>query len=285
MKSFILSLFVMGATVFGCASKAPQSIVNNPTPSKDVSVSIEKQNSAVEKIENANHDIISTTTLLENSINTNEPKKEDLINGINVIKDNSTKIQTSTDTLKEESKTLSALVAQVKNLESQVIKLQADLQKAKQDMEKVRQDAIKNIYSSLNYFFALGFLVILAGGVVGFMVNPRLGMLIAGIGLLGIGLAAGAIFYLKTIAVVGIAIIIGSILLTLYLVIHHLFVTNRANTENVQLIEKIKDELKPDQKETIFGPPTEKEPVPLYQEIQSPKTQKIVKQIREKIKK
>jgi len=169
-----------------------------------------------------------------------------------------------------------------------VIGLENKLKNLIDERDLAQKDAIKSFYSTLGFFAICGFATIVVGFVLAAFVNKKLGLMIAGIGLMGMACAAGTIYYFKTIALISIAIIIVSILFCVYLAIKYLIASTKetkvykaATVENVSLLEKVKDYLDDDDKHEIFGAPTA--PTPLAQEIQSPTTITVVKKIREEL--
>ena len=199
---------------------------------------------------------------------------------------NADNIKTNNGVIKDQAKEIGKVntdiqksTVDVKALENKIISLQ-------KENDQVRSDAIKNLYSYLGWIFGLAFAVIIGGAVVAFFVNKKAGMVLVGVGMLGIALAAGAIFYLKTIAAVGIYIIIGTILTCIGYVIYLVKqeVTKKthlvtANEENVTVIDQLKKELAPEVKEKYFGT-SEKEGI--VHLMQSDTTKDIVSEIRSK---
>lgn len=204
------------------------------------------------------------------------------------------KIRETADTISKNSETIKTNIdaadkhnQQINKDAVAVIGLQKKIVELENEKQKMQNDAIKNLYTTLSFFFGLGFVTIVAGLVLAFLVNRKLGYSIAGLGLMGLALAAGAIFYLKTIAVVSIVIIIAAIVVCVGLGVWQFVAENRekkvleqANVENVQLVQTIKDRLDPAAKVEIFGEVKKG----IAHELQSEKTQQIVQQAKKKIK-
>jgi membrane protein implicated in regulation of membrane protease activity len=308
MKTFFMALFVLSALCLnvGCSWRGE---VETPTikpihdnTAQSISSSAIIQSDSIAKIGEANAsskqsvDSIRATTDESNKtaasivektedatiitsvdaiINHNQKIREDA----NAIEANSEKIQSNLELAQKQNVQIQKDAQAVQNLQQTI----ANLENEKQ---KLQNDAIKNLYTTLSFFFGLGFLTIISGLVLAFLVNKKLGMSIAGLGVLALALAAGAIYYLKAIAVVAIVIIIASIVVCLAIGVWHVVRENRekrtleqANIENVTLVQKIKERLDPNAKVEIFG---EYKPG-LASTIQSDNTRDIVKKVRQKI--
>ena len=197
-----------------------------------------------------------------------------------VISNNTATIAAGVDSATAQNQQIKNHVAMVEHLQNKIVKLENEKQ-------QMQNDAIKDLYTTLSFFFGLGFVTIVAGLVVAFLVNRRLGMSIAALGLMALALAAGAIYYLKTIAVVAIVIIIAAIVLCVGIGVWYLVRENRekrdleqANVENVQLVQTIKERLDPNAKVEIFG----ESKTGIAHKLQSEKTQRIVKRVKDNIK-
>jgi hypothetical protein len=118
-------------------------------------------------------------------------------------------------------------------------------------------------------------------------VNKNLGYAICGIGVLTLAMAAGALFFLETIAYIGIAIIALGVITALLALVWKIFkadreivTLNQANVENVRLVEAVKQVLPVEKKLELFGDRA----IPgKVQNIQTEKTKKLVAKIRKEI--
>lgn len=166
-------------------------------------------------------------------------------------------------------------------------RLETENNKLKSQDAKSRQEGIQSLYNSLKFIFGLGVIVIIAGVCLTFFINKKLGYTLVGIGIISLALAAGAIYYLQAIAIVSVIILIVGVLVSTGLLVYSLIkeskkakVFEQATTENVELIEKIKEDLSPDLREKVFG----KNMVPgLVDDIQDETTKKIVDNIRKEL--
>lgn len=300
MKYGILFAFLFLAS---CRSSRPIDFGtgNSPIPSGTITQSLENQQDHTQKIENLNADnaklakeiekssdaASNTTDALFPAVSTNTQATDNLKKikeELDKIQQNSSDIGTHSaqikdglDAITKETTSIYANVKQVKGLETEIAKLRTE-------KESLKNDAIKSLYSSLSIFFGIGFATILAGIFLAIFVNKTLGMSVLAVGVLGLALAAGCVFYLQTIAMVAMYIIIGSILVAGAFVIWHLMRQvhkvndlHTANVENVQLVQTVKEKLDPDIKEEVFGEHG------IAKEIQSDVTQKLVKEIKQKI--
>lgn len=203
------------------------------------------------------------------------------------IRERTDVIATNTATINEGVETATVQNKQIKDHVKVIEQLQLKIVELENQKQQMQNDAIKDLYTTLSFFFALGFVTVVAGMVVAFLVNRRLGMSIAGLGLMALALAAGAIYYLKTIAIVAIVIIIAAIVVCVALGVWYLVRENRekrdleqANVENVQLVQTIKERLDPNAKVEIFGETR----TGIAHKLQSEKTQRIVKRAKDRIK-
>lgn len=307
MKNIIMAIFVFATLCLNTACswhdqvENPTAPINNNT-AQSISTSAVLQADSIVKIDEANKStqekvssIRATTdesaktaaSIVERTedaaivssvdviLNHNQKIREDA----NIIEANSEKIVSNLELASKHNNQIQKDAHSVENLQKTI----ADLENEKQ---KLQNDAIKNLYTTLSFFFGLGFLTVVAGLVLAFLVNRKLGMSIAGLGVLALALAAGAIYYLKTIAVVAIVIIVASVLVCVAIGVWHVVRENRekrtleqANVENVKLVQTIKDRLDPNAKLEIFG---EYRPG-IASTIQSDRTREIVKKVRDKI--
>lgn len=274
-----------------CKSSGPETTELVGKPSAPISASTEKIDGAIKDLI-ADHKSIAdkAQSILDDKpkidpfvTEETKPILDDIFANAGEIQTYAEKAKEQTDIIAKENSNISKNNDSVKKLESQIAKL-------KEQLDSARQDGIRSLYTSLKFFFGLAFLAIMAGLVLSFFVDRKLGMSIAGVGLLGLALATGAVYYLQTIAYIAMAIIIVSLVLCVGIGIWALINISRdkkilkvANTENVGLIEDIKNNHLDDvAKEKIFGPDSIKS---LVKEWQSPTTVKVVKAAQEELKK
>ncbi len=274
-----------------CTSSHPITEEQAGKPSAPISASTSKIDGAVKDLI-ADHKNISDKA---QAILDDKPKIDPFITEetkpiLDDIFANAGEIQTYTDKAKEHTNTIVTENANIAKNNDSVKKLESQITKLKEQLDSARQDGIRSLYTSLKFFFGLAFLAILGGLVLAFFVDKKLGMSIAGVGLLGLALATGAVYYLQTIAYIAMAIIIASLVVCVGIGIWALInvtkekkVLSVANIENVGLIEDIKNNhLDETAKAKIFGPQDDKS---LVKEWQSPTTIKVVKAAQEELKK
>lgn len=294
-------IFAILLSLTGCTNGP--AIVGDPTkiiPSEGIAQSLSLQQENTKKLDNLNKDTKDQVGVIkkhsdsaENQVdglipvvNTNLKASENLknikidIDGIQTAADkimsDALRMQDSIASIAKETAAIYSKVKQVQNLEAEISKLSSE-------KERIKNDAIKDLYSSLKWFFAIGFSTIVVGIFLAIFVNKNLGMAVAGVGLLGLALAAGCVYYLQTIATVAIYIIIGTLLAAGIFVVWHLIrqvrkvdVLHQANVENVNLVQTIKGKLDPYIKEEVFGANG------IAKTIQSPTTQELVHKIKGK---
>ena len=149
------------------------------------------------------------------------------------------------------------------------------------EADRLRNSAIEDIYQYLVWVFILGFLVVVGGSIVAFFVSRKLGVSILAIGIVVLGFGAAATFYLKWIAITGFVLVGLGILSTIALLVYGIYEESSkkkklevATTENVKLIDEVKQKLPDEIKTTIFGAGG------VAQVMQNPDTKKIVAEIR-----
>lgn len=303
MNRFVFVFALMLAMV-GCNRKAIDfSSASTNNTSATINHSVETQHAQAETIKRANQENLEHAKTINagvasssTSANAIVQKTEDPVIRANVseIVNNNEKIHASADAIAANSQKIGESVQAIdteatsiqKNVKS-IVALEKKITELQDQKQKLENDAIKNLYTTLSFFFGLGFVTIVAGLVIAFLVNRKLGFSIAALGLLALAAAAGAIFYLKTIAIVAIVIIIAAIVMCVGLGVWHLVnevraktVLEQANVENVQLVQTIKNRLDPAAKVEIFGEVKKG----IAHELQSEKTQQIVQQAKKKIK-
>ena len=307
-KSVVKIAFIVAALIFcicilaGCPSKpVKQPPASGSATTLDAAVT--QQDQALQRIKTANDSTAQAASSIRTHVdesnrdaNNIAAKTQDanVLQNVESIVNHNEKIRERTDVIATNTATISAGVEtatvqnkQIKDHVAVIEQLQNKIVKLEGEKQQMQNDAIKDLYTTLSFFFGLGFVTIVAGLVVAFLVNRRLGMSIAGLGLMALALAAGAIYYLKTIAVVAIVIIIAAIVLCVGIGVWYLVRENRekrdleqANVENVQLVQTIKERLDPNAKVEIFG----ESKTGIAHVLQSEKTQRIVKRAKDRIK-
>ena len=301
-----LTLLITLILIVGCRSRQPieqpAPPITNKNTAQSIAASIVLQSEAIAAIDQANQqtktsveDIRKLTDESSTQASSIVARTEDaaivssvdtIINQNQKIKENANLVQASTEKIQVNVENAAKQNVQLNQEIKSVDALQNKIVQLEKERDQFQSDAIKNLYTTLSFFFGLGFLTIVAGLVLAFLVNKKLGLSIAGLGLMGVALAAGAIYYMKTIALVAIVIIIAAIVVCVALGVWHTVHTTKekkileqANVENVQLVQKIKERLDPNAKLEIFG---EYKPG-LASTIQSDRTRDIVKKVRDKI--
>jgi polyhydroxyalkanoate synthesis regulator phasin len=274
-----------------CKSSGPATDDLTTKPSVPISASTEKIDGAIKDLR-ADHASIADKA---QSILDDKPKIDPFVTEetkpiLDDIFANAGEIQTRVEDAKNKTDTIAAENANIGKNNDSVKKLESQIAKLKEQLDSARQDGIKSLYTALKFFFGIAFLAIMAGLVLSFFVDRKLGLSIAGVGLLGLALATGAVYYLQTIAYIAMGIIIASLVICVGIGIWALINISKdkkilkvANIENVGLIEDIKNNHLDDAaKEKIFGPDNTK---PLAKEWQSPTTVQVVKAAQEELKK
>lgn len=162
---------------------------------------------------------------------------------------NAKQVSDSATRLQEEIDQLEVLTGQVKAVELRLAELQSV-------EAETRAKAMEKLYSYITMFFAIGFLVVVAGAAIAFFANKSLGFIIMLIGGIMIGFAAASQYYLQQIALVGgilLAILVASGLVFMVLNIIRGKKTENALDDVVKIIKVLMETMEPGEKERIFG--------------------------------
>jgi hypothetical protein len=174
--------------------------------------------------------------------------------------------------IEEEVQKLVTLQKQVDSLEDEIISLNSAAEEAK-------KKALEKLYGYITFFWVIGFALIAAGAAIAFFVNKTFGGTISLVGILMIGFASAAQFYMEQIAMIG-AILLGvSFVGGIAMIAWSAFKSKKSDTairEIVEMIEILKETMTDDESRRIFGPEG------VASKVQSDLTRKIINQIREK---
>ena len=278
--------FISGCSWFSSKKEEPLPPVVR-APSIDLSETKTAILEKTENIKNNSKQIDESVSTIVQDANSIEKTVQNQVFLTSIITE-ANKISQLNSTIKFDSSQILLQNDKIKSAESKVVKLENEITKLNKKLDATKQESLENMYSYLSFLFGVSFLTIIAGVVLAWLVNRKLGFTIAAIGVVSLGLAAGAIFYLETIALIGVVILIAGIVISLALLITSLIKENKekktletATKENVQLIDTIKKELPTDTKKLYFGDDENKKPG-LAQAIQSEKTIEVVDTIRGK---
>lgn len=217
------------------------------------------------------------------------PENTDLISYSALVIGETTKIKDANNSTADvvpnliaDNKNLQKVDQKIKDLTNKIIGLE-------NEKTKLQNEAVKNIYSYLGIIFAIGTLTVIAGAALAFFINPKSGLFVCGLGLIGLAVAAAATYYLKVVAIVGIigvgAVMIGIIGYIVFVAIRQkkeVKVLTTATEETVNLVEKIKDQMPVEKKLEIFG--TNSVPGKAQEIIKSESSRKIIDKIRKNTK-
>lgn len=205
---------------------------------------------------------------------------------VNTAKTHSEKIGSNLNSIDTEVKEIAKTAEKLTAVNTNVEKLEKTIKVLQEENNSIKQDAVKKLYSYLGVIFFAGTVVVLAGVALSFFYSRKVGITIAGMGMIALCLAAGATFYLKYLAILGAGVVALTVIGTIiYLVITTVNESNKKNDlektteENVELLEVVKQELSPDKKIEIFG---DRARPGIAHSIQTEKTKKKVQEIREK---
>jgi multisubunit Na+/H+ antiporter MnhG subunit len=202
------------------------------------------------------------------------------------LRQSANRIRENADAILSEQKTIQIyshdILLSLKNhikLSGDIVALRKELDNLRNANQATRQESLKQLYDYLVWLWGIGFVILICGGFT-ILYTRKIGGFLIGIGLLTIGFASAAHFYLQQIAIIGLFALIFGILITIGVIVWLIIDANRkekAVEENVTLIEEVKKDLEPDLKEKIFGDEG------IAAEVQSDSTKKIVAKIRSNI--
>lgn len=236
---------------FGCSTTQNRNYTSQPA--QNIQNSINEQDRSIETIQEQNNAI------------------QDRVND---IKDRTKEIrkETITDTTKEKLDDIDGFASRIdtrsKTIENQINDIQKESNNIRNNLSSVQKqedkindlenggiDARNNLYELIRYMFALGGLIVVGGIALAFF-NPKLGIYLAGFGLLITTVATAGTFYLKWLALVGFVLIGIGLVITLGFLVYSFWkakIYRQSHESNVELVEKIKGDLLPEEKEKFFG--------------------------------
>lgn len=284
MKLTICSVLT-AVSLMGTSCKSAPKIEKPETPvaiqvydtATDVARSSEVVASNTEKIAEASKSITeSATTIKERTDDPSITKEADnIVQKSNDVENSAIEIRKEVESITGETNAekVTPILEQIEKLE----KTDSEWKKKYDDLLAASTAEMQKI---IRIFWIIGFAMLVAGLIVAYFHRIVGGMLVCA-GFVSVGLAAANQYYYQEIATVGLGVFIIGFLASATAVGFFIFKTKKteeAVADNVKLLEEIKTEIPEETKDKIFG---EKG---IARKVQKPSTQKIVKEIREKIK-
>ncbi len=186
---------------------------------------------------------------IDPTLNNIESSAESIKENVDGAEKEQVRIDEALEDLESANARVSAAVGQIEQLEDLVEEYEAS------DRE-VRKEALENLHGFITLFFVIGFGMLIGGAFLTFWVNPKLGGIVLGIGVLTVGFAAASQFYLEEIATIGLIVLIVGFVASVGVVGWMLIDgknDKKAIAEIVELIEETKDHLTPEERIEIFG--------------------------------
>lgn len=294
---------IMSLMFFLLLSSCESNKTINNDVSQQVEASLESQDNIADTIKDTTEDTInSSQNIIKDSENINQSSNiikdsirdrrkitvSDIQNAIsqidksaNHIKNNANNIITqqedlivTVESLEESTATLRRSLKEYKKLEEEIVKKNAEIQ-------ELESDLLAASTKYIGMLIAIGVVIMILGGL-GFLWNPKVGIVMLGIGALTTGVASAVIYYFGYFAMMGL-IVVGSGFLGLIIIMAYMFIKGnkleKANEENIELIEIVKQELPEENKKQVFG---DKLIPGIADLIQSNSSKKIVQKVREK---
>jgi hypothetical protein len=108
----------------------------------------------------------------------------------------------------ESADSIAKEIQKLQSLTTEVNKLEKSLSSLKIALDQTKAKAMERLYGYISLFWIIGFILIAAGAAVAFFLNKGYGASLGLIGLLMIGFASAAQFYMQEIALVGAILLI-----------------------------------------------------------------------------
>lgn len=166
----------------------------------------------------------------------------------------------------------------LQTLTAEVTKLEKSLNSLKIALEETRARALEKLYGYISMFWVIGFILIAAGAGVAFFLNKAYGASLGLIGLLMIGFASAAHYYMQEIAMIGAIILVVGFLTAVGMIVWSTINSKRNATairEIVEMIQILMETMTDSKKERIFGENG------IASTVQSDLTKEIISKIRE----
>lgn len=232
------TMVVTGVVSFGCSTTlTSRSLSSKPAAkldnaSVDIARSANEIEESTDKIETNAKDIIKTSEQPEVQANAQK-----IIDEKNKIVEELGDIRQANNTVGESAGVLEGLEDDIKSYE-----------------EEGSAEARKKLYSLILGMSALGGLSLI-GGIILFIFNPRVGVMVAAFGLITSAIAIAGVYYLKWIAIAGLSILGLALVVTLIFMVRAFWrarIYKESHETNVELLESIKGVIPEDQKEEFF---------------------------------
>lgn len=237
MRFTFLPFLITAVLIAGCSSPKP-AVDLSGTSQPSVGLSIHTQNAtqsaeraqeSIEEIADSAEDIAASST---------QPEIQNTAQDI-IRKTDS--IESDVNDLMASLEEIEAAVEDVQNVEQQNAVLSSEDQ-------RVQNEAKASLFGWIGGVFALGMTAVIGGIITAFFFR-KLGIMIVMAGLVTVATAAGAIYYLPEIALVGFVLVIAAILGGLYVFIRSLKESNDTNQVLAETLDEVESTVV--EKETV----------------------------------
>lgn len=252
-------LALAAAMLVGCRAKQPETMVK-PTysVSTDMAVTTGSVDLSIDAIDRDIKEIKEESSVIqvEAAKVIGSKAEEPVIQSAEVIRDSSVKIEYKAQDAAEEVARLRAENERLRGMGNSVAALQTRIASLEDSVAVLRADALKRLYSYITVFWIIGFVLITAAAVAFFVFKKTYGVAIGLVGMVVIGFASAAHYYLEQIAQVGAFVLVGAFLAAIGMVgtaAYRAKANGVALTEVVELIEILKETMTKGERERIFG--------------------------------
>lgn len=178
----------------------------------------------------------------------------------------------------ESADSIAKETAKLQSLTAEVNKLEKSLSSLKIALDQTKAKAMERLYGYISIFWVIGFLLIAAGAAVAFFLNKGYGASLGLIGLLMIGFASAAQYYMQEIALIGAILLVVGFVSAIAMIAWSTINSKRNATairEIVEMIQILKETMTDDEQQRIFGADG------IAANVQSDLTKEIVAKIKE----
>lgn len=252
------------------AEESTEIIWNHIPPIEEEATDIVEEVEFIEQATDHMEEVMDAATEEELAPTVEEPLREDvaiveesaaeikesaaeLIDYAALLRAETEKLREALDALDAANQEAKVNLTEIEKLEATIADLQGKIEELKSE---ARRKAVSRLYGYLAAMFALGFLMIVGGGVLAIFVTKKGGLLLAGVGGITVAAAAALTMYLEWVALAGL-IAIGLAVLTAIAYGTYLVAKSRnaekAVAEQTQLVEIMKQDLPEESKQEIFG--------------------------------
>lgn len=251
MKNILCTLLASSLMLFsvaGCSGSNRARDIGTSENASTIVNAIDEQERSIGRIVDSTSRIREETeNLTDTSTSVEDPQiASDIL-------DATTNIEREVDAIEEQVEDLQETARTIDNTAPKIAETERQLEIMQEDETR---EAKQSLFGVLRLMFGLGALTVMIGVALSFF-NTRLGLLVAGLGILTTAIAAAGTYYLQWIAIAGFVIIGVGILSAIGFLIWSLYkgrVRSTGFEVNTKLLEEMKTDLPQDLYTKYFDP-------------------------------